>query len=129
MEMFQLYYLGLTPEGTVRFMNANKVAKHYNWTPEDVMAYLKRHRMDPDTVLACDFPMAEWQVKIQLAAQDNTPAFMLQEMAERLFALFQHARDTGRRRDWLGEIAREQEDDRERTAEQRARQKWGPKGE
>ena len=38
-DVFCLYYLGLTPEGEVRFQNANQVAGRYNWTPDALLEF------------------------------------------------------------------------------------------
>ena len=116
-QVFCLYYLGLTPEGEVRFQNANQVAKRFNWTPEMLLEFLHRNRLHPDLVLNTDFPLSRYQVDLQIAAQ--------YEDCERL-----HARALGiyeaftgiagrKRRDWLKEIEEEREADREAALERR----------
>jgi hypothetical protein len=110
-ELFCWYYLGLSPQGEYRFVNGNHIAKHYNCTVADVIAFLRKHRMDPDVVLNTDFPMARHQVDVQLAAQERGPEHAL-ELAERVFAEFQGR--IGNRRDWLAEIEREREEERQR---------------
>jgi len=110
-EVFCWYYLGLSPQGEYRFVNGNRIAKEYNTTVGDLLTFLRKHQMDPDVVLNTDFPMARYQVDVQLAAQERGPEQAL-EMAERVFAEFQ--RRMGARRDWLAEIEREREEERER---------------
>jgi hypothetical protein len=109
--VFAWYYLGLSPQGVYRFANGNHIAKHYNCTVRDVIAFLRKHHLDPDVVLNTDFPMARFQVDVQLAAQERGPEHAL-ELAERIFALFQER--IGNRRDWLAEIEREREEERGR---------------
>jgi hypothetical protein len=107
--LFCVYYLGLTPEGQYRFVNANQIAKQLNWTVADLLTVLSRHELHPDTVLNTDFPLARYQIDIQLAAQAETPQLLLAHAA-RIYEQFRlHA---GKRRDWLKEI--EEEKDLER---------------
>jgi hypothetical protein len=110
-EVFCWYYLGLSPQGEYRFTNGNRIAKHYNCSVAELLAFLKEHRLHPDTVLNTDFPMARHQVDVQLAAQERGPELAL-ELAERVYAQFQGR--IGNRRDWLAEIEREREEDRTR---------------
>lgn len=117
-QIFCLYYLGLTPEGEVRFQNANQVARHFNWTPEMLLKFLHDHRLHPDLVLNTDFPLSRYQVDLQIAAE--------REDSERL-----HARALGiyeaftgvaghKRRDWVKEIEEERQADLERRRERRS---------
>ncbi len=110
-EVFCWYYLGLSPQGEYRFVNGNRIAKQYNCTVADLLAFLKKHQLHPDVVLNTDFPMARHQVDVQLAAQERGPEHAL-ELATRVFAEFQGR--VGKRRDWLAEIEREREEERER---------------
>jgi hypothetical protein len=104
-EVFCLYYLGLSPEGEVRFRNANQVAQRYNWTPQMLLDFLQKHRMHPDLVLNTDFPFAVHQVELQLAAARETPP-ELQARALRIYEDFRGVAGQ-RRRDWLKEIEEE----------------------
>ena len=117
-QIFCLYYLGLTPEGEVRFQNANQVARRFNWTPDMLLDFLRKHRLHPDLVLNTDFPLSRYQVDLQLAARE--------EDTERL-----HARALGiyeaftgvagrKSRDWLKEIEEERRADQERRRESRS---------
>ena len=63
-EMFCLYYLGLNPQGEYRFLNANQVARQFNWTVDQLMTTLRKLDIHPDTVLNTDFPLARRQVDI-----------------------------------------------------------------
>ncbi len=110
-ELFCLYYLGLSPEGEYRFVNGNQIAKRYNCTVAELMAFLKDHQLDPDTVLNTDFPMARYQVDIQLAAEGGD-AEQAMELAGRVFSAFR-AR-IGNTRDWQQEIEQEKEEERAR---------------
>lgn len=110
-EVFCWYYLGLNPQGEYRFVNGNKIAAHYNCTVADLIGFLKKHRLDPDVVLNTDFPMARYQVDVQLAAQEQGPEQAM-ELAARIFAEFKGR--IGNSRDWLAEIEREREEDRQR---------------
>jgi hypothetical protein len=110
-EVFCWYYLGLTPQGEYRFVNGNRIAAVYNCSVGELLGFLKKNHLDPDTVLNTDFPMARHQVDVQLAAQERGPEHAL-ELAERIFNEFQGR--IGNRRDWLAEIEREREEDRQR---------------
>ena len=110
-ELFCWYYLGLSPQGEYRFVNGNQVAQIYNWTVNDLMDNLKKLKIEPDTVLNTNFPMARYQIDVQMAA-GTRDAEQLLELASRIFGEFQQQR--GNRRDWLDEIKREQEEDRHR---------------
>ena len=111
--LFALYYLGVSPEGTYRFTNANQVARHLNWTPDMVLDYLKKHHMDPDRVLNLAFPLSQHQVDIQLAASEEPPERIL-ERARLVYQSFQSALTGGQKRDWIKEIRDEQRADQER---------------
>ena len=121
-DMFCLYYLGLTPEGEVRFVNANQIAKRFNWTPQAVLDYLRKHRMHPDAVLNTDFPMARYQADLQIAAaKEDSETLRLR--AEMIYESF--TQRSGRfKRDWLREIEEERERDREAEHERRMRNKY-----
>ena len=110
-EVFCWYYLGLSPQGEYRFVNGNKIAQSYNCTVAELLTFLKKHQMDPDTVLNTDFPMARHQVDVQMAAERLGPDQAL-ELAARVFEQFQSR--IGNRRDWLAEIEREREEERGR---------------
>ncbi len=110
-ELFCLYYLGLTPEGDYRFANANQIAARLNCTVEDLMGTLHGHGLHPDTVLNTDFPLARYQVDIQIAAESASPEW-LKDFAERVYQEFRN--HTGQSRDWLAEIEPEKQADRER---------------
>lgn len=109
-ELFCLYYLGLTPEGAYRFANANQLAARLNCTVDDLMGALKGHGLHPDTVLNTDFPLARYQVDVQIAAENASPEWM-RDFAQRIYAEF--LGHVGKRRDWLAEIEREKQADRD----------------
>jgi len=114
--LFCLYYLGLSPEGQYRFQNANQIAKRLNWTVADLMDVLRKQGQHPDAVLNTDFPMARYQADLQIAAEREAP----EEVRGRALAIWEDFRARkGKRRDWLAEIEREKEQDREQRAEQR----------
>ena len=110
-EVFCWYYLGLSPQGEYHFVNGNRIAKQYNCSVAELLAFLGKHKLHPDVVLNTDFPMARYQVDVQLAAQERGPEQAL-ELATRIFAEFQGR--LGKRRDWLAEIEREREEERQR---------------
>ena len=103
-ELFCLYYLGLTPEGTYQFVNANKLAARLNCTVDDLMGALRGHGLHPDTVLNMDFPMARYQVDVQMAAETESGDW-LKDFAGRIYNEFRN--HTGKPRDWLAEIDQE----------------------
>jgi hypothetical protein len=107
--LFCLYYLGLTPEGEYRFVNANQIAKRLNWTVGDLMIALRKHGLHPDTVLNTDFPMARHQIDFQLAATEEGSE-QLRGRATEIYSQFRQ--NTGKRRDWLKEIEEEKEAER-----------------
>lgn len=108
--LFCFYYLGLTPEGGYQFANANKVAARLNCTVDDLMGTLRRLELHPDTVLNTDFPMARYQVDLQIAAEKENPEW-LKEFADRIYKDFRN--HAGKSRDWLAEIEREKRTDRD----------------
>ena len=110
-EVFCWYYLGLSPQGEYHFVNGNRIAKQYNCSVAELLAFLGKHKLHPDVVLNTDFPMARYQVDVQLAAQERGSEHAL-ELAARIFAEFQGR--LGKRRDWLAEIEREREEERQR---------------
>ena len=109
--LFSWYYLGVTPDGEFQYTNANKIAKRLNVTVDDVMKQLAKHNMHPDVVLNTSFPMARYQVDLQLAAEKED-GDQLRARAESIYDAFQGSR--GQRRDWLKEIEEEKEADRRR---------------
>lgn len=116
--LFCLYYLGLTPEGQYRFQNGNQIAKRFNWTVADLMEVLRKQGQHPDIVLNTDFPMARHQADLQIAAEEETP----EELRARAREIWQEFRTRGgKRRDWLAEIEREREQDRETARERKFR--------
>lgn len=115
--IFCLYYLGLTPEGQVRFQNANQVAKRFNWTPDMLLDFLRKHRMHPDLVVNTDFPLARYQVELQLAAQHEDS----EELHARALGIYEAFTGVAgqKPRDWLKEIEEERKADMERRREGR----------
>jgi hypothetical protein len=107
--LFCLYYLGLTPEGEVRFFNANQLARRYNTTVPDLMELLRRHRLHPDAVLNTAFPLPKFQIEFQLAAEQEDTE-QLRKRAQMVYRQFRE--NEGKRRDWLKEIEMEKEADR-----------------
>lgn len=109
--LFCLYYLGLTPEGEVRFFNANQIARRYNWTVADVMDALARHGLHPDHVLNTDFPLSRLQIDFQLAAEREDR----EVLRNRAWVVYEQFREReGTRRDWAREIEQEREEERNR---------------
>ncbi len=105
LELFSFYYMGLNPEGTYRFANANQLARFYNATVPEIMTALRVAGLHPDSVVNTDFPMARYQVELQLASIDGDPD-KLRAMASRIYDEFRaHA---GKKRDWASEIESEQ---------------------
>lgn len=108
-ELFCLYYLGLGPGGECRMRNANQIARRFNWTVGELMQVLHRHGLHPDTVLHTDFPMAYWQVELQLRAEEASEE-ELRSVAHEVYERFRKSQ--GRRRNWLKEIEEERDDER-----------------
>ncbi len=109
--LFCLYYLGLNPEGEYQFANANKVAARLNCTVDELLGTLRRLGLHPDTVLNTDFPLARYQVDVQIAVDSNGPDW-LKDFAERIYNEF--LTHVGKSRDWLAEIEQERRADRDR---------------
>lgn len=108
--LFCLYYLGLSPEGQYRFLNGNQIAKRLNWTVSDLMDVLRKQGQHPDLVLNTDFPMARHQADLQIASETETP----DQLRSRARAIWDEFRSrVGKRRDWIAEIEREKEQDRQ----------------
>ena len=108
-ELFCWYYLGVSPMGEYRFVNGNQVAQIYNCSVGELMTQLQKHSIDPDTVLNTDFPIARYQVDVQMAAE-RFDGEQLLDFAGRIFTDFKQR--IGHRRDWAAEIEREKEEDR-----------------
>ena len=108
--LFSWYYLGITPEGEFQFVNANKIAKRINCTVDDLMKQLAKHNLHPDVVLNTNFPMARYQVDLQLAAEQEDEQ-QLRARAESIYESYLGS--SGKKRDWLKEIEEEREADRE----------------
>jgi alpha-D-ribose 1-methylphosphonate 5-triphosphate diphosphatase PhnM len=107
--LFCIYYLGLTRQGEYRFVNANQIARQLNWTVADLLTVLAKHGLHPDTVLNTDFQLARHQIDIQLAAEVET----VEQLKLRAIKIYEQFRlHAGKRRDWLREIAEEQEQER-----------------
>ncbi|HUJ76244.1 MAG TPA: hypothetical protein VL359_15385 [bacterium] len=106
--LFCWYYLGLNPQGQYKFVNANHIARQFNWTVDDLMRQLHKQGIHPDVVVNTDFPLAKWQVEIQLAAESESPD-ELSLRAQRVYQEFLQA--VGHKRDWLKEIEQEREED------------------
>ena len=113
--LFCWYYLGVNPEGGYGFVNANQLARTLNWTTAELMEALRQGKMHPDQVLHTDFPLAHYQVQLQLAAEKESSRGLLTQ-AQQAYAGW-HAR-RGKKRDWLDEIEREREEDRLRSKKQ-----------
>ncbi|MDH4224157.1 MAG: hypothetical protein OEW12_00750 [Deltaproteobacteria bacterium] len=111
-QLFILYYLGISPEGTYRFVNANQVARLLNWTPEQLQETLKKNGMAPAAVLNLDFPLARHQVDLQMEALEIPPEKLLARAFE-VYQAWRKAAGSSKKRDWLKEIREEQEADRE----------------
>ena len=104
--LFCIYYLGLTPEGEVRFFNANQVAQRYNWSVDGLLKALSRHDLHPDKVLNTDFPLARFQIDFQL----ETGSMSLEAKFNRAQLIYERYRaNQDKRRDWLQEIAQEKQ--------------------
>jgi hypothetical protein len=107
-EMFCLYYLGLNPQGEYRFHNANQIAREHNWSVQELLRHLSGMNLHPDQVVNTDFPLARYQVDVQIAAETSN-GLQLRSLARKIYEEFLRAR--GRPRDWLGEIEQERHDD------------------
>lgn len=73
-ELFALYHLGVDKQGQYAFRNLRDVARLYNTSNETVQAWLKAHRIDPETVGQVEFNLSRRHVDAQLAAPDQLPA-------------------------------------------------------
>ena len=105
--LFCIYYLGLTPEGEVRFFNANQIAQRYRWSVDGLMRALAQHGLHPDTVVNTDFPLSRFQIDFQLETE-HMPVEARINRARIVYEKF--LASVGKRRDWLNEIAREKND-------------------
>ena len=120
-DVFCLYYLGLTPDGEVRFQNANQVARRFNWTPDALLEFLATHRIHPDLVLHTDFPLSRYQVDLQIAAEEEDT----KTLHARALQIYEDFGQTAgkKRRDWAKEMEAEREADREAALERRREDK------
>ncbi|MBM4320044.1 MAG: hypothetical protein FJ125_08800 [Deltaproteobacteria bacterium] len=97
-ELFCAYHLGLTPDGSYRFMNVHDVAKLFRVSPGVIKEALNAYEMHPDILVNSDFDVSEAQVDIQLAP----PEIDKLEEARRLYGEFRSARRGARR--WEQEL-------------------------
>jgi hypothetical protein len=72
-ELFGFYHLGLHPDGTYRFANANQVAAHYRVGPEAVLRWLEEYEIDPATAGRRAVELSRLSVDIQLELANLTP--------------------------------------------------------
>jgi hypothetical protein len=78
-ELFAQYHLGLLPDGSARFQNANQVAARYGVSVTELTAWLRADQLDAETADATDYDLphqhGEAQVLATLGDASATLAF------------------------------------------------------
>jgi hypothetical protein len=72
-ELFNMYYLGLTPKFEARFYNLNSIGRHYNVSVQEVEAWLKGYKIPPEIFEHIDFNVAIAHGKAQELGLLGTP--------------------------------------------------------
>jgi hypothetical protein len=72
-ELFAQYHLGLLPDGTPRFQNANQIAARYGVAVGELNAWLKDAQLDAETADATDYDLPARHGEAQVVALDGTP--------------------------------------------------------
>lgn len=83
-ELFGFYYLGISPEGTYKFPNANHLAAYYRVSADAVLRWLDEYGLDPKTVGRKTIELSRVSVDLQLELPNLTPDAIRQRIAEAL---------------------------------------------
>jgi hypothetical protein len=83
-ELFAQYHLGLLPDGSGQFQNANQIAARYGVSVEELSGWLRDARIDAETADGTDYdlPGAHGEAQV-LAMLGDRVATM--ELARRVF--------------------------------------------
>ena len=86
LELFMQYHLGLLPDGSARFQNANQIAARYGVGVEQLNAWLKAAQLDAQTADDTDYDLpkqhGEAQVLAMLGDTVKTLTFAAQSYAD-----------------------------------------------
>lgn len=75
-QLFALYHLGLDEQGSYKFRNLGECARKLQVSPQEVQDWLKRARIDAETVGHVEFPLSKWHAEAQFVAQDKASEFI-----------------------------------------------------
>ena len=103
-DLFCAYHLGITEDGRYKFQNVHHVARRFRTNAGVIRQLLVDFRMDPDVIVHSDFDLADAQVDVMMAPEGVSRL----ELAREIYERFRTARP--RRRDWIGELARDARD-------------------
>ena len=84
-ELFAQYHLGLLPDGSGRFQNANQIAARYGVTVEELTAWLTADQLDAPTADGTDYDLPAAHGEAQVLAMLGDPAATL-AFAHRAYA-------------------------------------------
>jgi hypothetical protein len=73
-DLFVQYHLGLLPDGTARFQNANQIAARYGVGVEELTAWLKSVQLDAETADGTDYDLPARHGEAQVLALDGDAA-------------------------------------------------------
>lgn len=90
-ELFGYYYLGITPEGTYQFPNANQVANTYKVSVEAVLRWLEEEGLDSATVGKKSIELSRHGVDLQMELGNLEPE-VLRKRIESILNEFDRAR-------------------------------------
>jgi len=76
-ELFAQYHLGLLPDGSARFQNANQIAARYGVSVEELTAWLAAEQLDAPTADATDYDLPAAHGEAQVLAMLGDPAATL----------------------------------------------------
>src|SRR5579862_709114 len=83
-ELFAQYHLGLLPDGTGRFQNANQIAARYGVPVEELSGWLAEARIDAATADGTDYDLPAQHAEAQVLAMLGDPAGAL-ALARRVY--------------------------------------------
>ena len=83
-ELFAQYHLGILPDGSGRFQNANQIAQRYGVSVSELSAWLKAARIDAETADGTDYDLPAQHGEAQVLAMLGDPAATL-SFAQRVY--------------------------------------------
>lgn len=76
-ELFAQYHLGLLPDGSGRFQNANQIAARYGVSVAELSGWLAEDQLDASTADSTDYDLPKQHGEAQVLAMLGDPAAAL----------------------------------------------------